>query len=144
MVIGSLWVCTKAVVDASVSTYLGWRAWYSITVCRYGTVNEYPKPNSQDWKANIIIPYSSYFITNLHLPLWVQILLMNIYCLNIASYWPKKLLDVLPDSSWQSTKLKKVLSCHFFLQYLKIVVVSWHDTLPNEQHNWSLFGHVVF
>ena len=79
------------VVDVSVSTYLGRIERYLIIVWGYWTVHGYPEQKSQDWMGNIIIPYTSSFGTSQNLPLWVEILLVKIYCLYITSYWPKEL-----------------------------------------------------
>ena len=91
MVMGSLWACHNMVVSASVSKYLGRRAQYVLIFWRSGDVNGYTKPNDRYRKSNIIIPYPSSFGKSWHLPLWVHIFLVKIYCLNIASYWPKQM-----------------------------------------------------
>ena len=88
---GSLWVCHRIVVAVSVLTYLGCRARYSIMVWISRTVNGYTEPTCQDQNTTIIIPYPSSFGKIRHLPLWVHILLVKIYCLNIASSWPKQI-----------------------------------------------------
>ena len=46
MVVGYLWLYPGMVVAESISTYLGWRALYSLMVWIYGTVNGYLKTNS--------------------------------------------------------------------------------------------------
>ena len=90
-VMGYFLLYPSIVVSASVSIYLGWRAQSSLILWRYGTINGYTKTKYQDWEADIIIPYPLSFGTSQNLPLWFHIFLVKIYCLNIASSWPKKM-----------------------------------------------------
>ena len=132
-----LLVYPRMVVPEYVSTYLGWRAWYSFMVWRYGTVNGYPKPKYWDCKADIIMLYPSYFGTIQHLTLWVRIFLAKIYCLNIVSYWPEQTTGRSPSFILTLNQTIHSPLSPLLIQYLETVVACHHNTLQNQQHNWS-------
>ena len=119
----------------SVSTYLGWREKFSLMVWRYGNVNGYPKPNTWEWRVDIIMLYHSSFVTSRNCESKYSWWIYTVWIL--PPTYLNKWLDVIPASSWRWNNLQDFLYHHSCQQYIETVVVFRHDTLPNQQNPWS-------